>query len=233
YGWSWYLRLAMELDDWDDADARRWRENLRPLENLFVERIRDYLPLLTFPIRTGQHTDTGFALGQILDYAHAMKLRDLEQLVIDRANAYYQTDIDYPLQYEPSGHDFFSSGWNEADLMRRVLKSNEFAAWFENFIPNLDERLRDGTIEPVTVSDLTDGKLVHLAGLNLSRAWCMRAIAMSLPAAHPHRDSLLQSASAHLSAGLAYVNSGHYEGDHWLATFALYALTQSGGERNE
>jgi hypothetical protein len=140
-----------------------------------VTRITDYLPLLTFPIRTGEHPDTGFALGQILDFARAMDLPELEQLVVRRAKDFYQSDVDYPVQYEPSGHDFFSSCWNEADLMRRVLSTQEFVTWLAAYVPKLADQLRDGTIVPVAVSDLTDGKLVHLAGLNLiGRGVCGR-----------------------------------------------------------
>ncbi|XZE56879.1 DUF2891 domain-containing protein [Planctomycetaceae bacterium SH139] len=223
YGWAWLLRLAIELDGWDDPDAIAWRKNLQPLENLLVQRIEAYLPLLSFPIRTGQHPDTAFALGQILDYARLMKLAGLEQLAVDRALTFYREDIDYPVHYEPSGHDFFSSCWNEADLMRRVLTEEEFIDWLNAFLPHLASQLTDGTIAPVVVSDLSDPKLVHLAGLNLHRAWCLRSVAQSLPADHPLRGGLLTSAQAHLTAGLQYINSGHYEGDHWLATFGLYA----------
>ncbi len=223
YGWAWLLRLAIELEGWDDPDAIVWRKNLQPLENVFVQRIEAYLPLLTFPIRTGQHPDTAFALGQILDYARVMQLAGLEQLAIERALAFYRADIDYPVQYEPSGHDFFSSCWNEADLMRRVLSEGEFVAWLDAFLPHLAKQLTDGTIAPVVVSDPSDPKLVHLAGLNLHRAWCLRSVALSLPAEHQLRGALLTSAQAHLTDGLQYINSGHYEGDHWLATFGLYA----------
>lgn len=228
YGWAWFLRLAMELDGWDDPDGRRWRENLRPLETVLRTRIDAYLPLLSYPIRVGQHTDTGFALGQLLDYAEAVDQSDLAQLVADRAQAFYADDQNYPVQYEPSGHDFFSSCWNEADLMRRLLPTQEYVAWLETFVPRLSEQLADGTIEPVSVTDVTDGKLVHLAGLNLNRAWCLRSVAKSLPADHPLKEPLMKSAGRHLQAGLDYVNSGHYEGDHWLATFALYAITDAG-----
>lgn len=224
YGWAWLLRLTLELDDWDDPDAMLWREHLRPLEQVLVQRIEAYLPLLNFPIRTGEHPDTAFALGQIIDYARAMKLVQLEQLVADRARGYYRADVDYPVQYEPSGQDFFSSCWNEADLLRRVLPTAEFLEWLETFLPQLETQLTDGTIAPVVVTDPTDGKLVHLAGLNLHRAWCMRSVAQALPAEHALRGLLLSSAEAHLAAGLQYVNSGHYEGDHWLATFGLYAI---------
>lgn len=227
YGWAWFLRLTMELEGWDDPDARRWRDNLRPLEEVFKRRIRAYLPLLSYPIRVGQHTDTGFALGQLLDYARATDQPQLAALVIRRAQAFYGHDKNYPVAYEPSGHDFFSSCWNEADLMRRLLSAEQFATWLEQFIPRVQTQLKDGTIQPVQVSDITDGKLVHLAGLNLNRAWCLRAVAIALPPGHPWQTPLLASARQHLQAGVKYVESGHYQGDHWLATFALYAITET------
>ncbi|MCA9140659.1 MAG: DUF2891 domain-containing protein [Planctomycetales bacterium] len=228
YGWAWLFRLAIELDDWDDPDAVMWRNNLRPLEEVLLARTRAYLPLLTFPIRTGQHPDTGFALGQILDYARAMKLNELEVQVIGRAKEFYASDVAYPVQYEPSGHDFFSSCWNEADLMRRVLPQDKFALWLDRFVPELANQLTDGTISPVPVSDVTDPKIVHLAGLNLNRAWCLRSVAEAFEPSHPIHARLLDSATAHLQAGLGYINSGHYEGDHWLATFGLYAVERIG-----
>ncbi|MCS7465783.1 DUF2891 domain-containing protein [Stieleria sp. ICT_E10.1] len=228
YGWAWLFRLVIELDGWDDADAKRWRNNLRPLEEVLARRVKDYLPKLTFPIRTGQHTDTGFALGQILDYARAMEMPALQALVIDRANEYFATDLDYPVHYEPSGHDFFSSCWNEADLMRRVLSQQAFEDWLAKFVPRLATQLTDGTIAPVAVSDVTDPKIVHLAGLNLNRAWCLRSVASALRDDHPLKRVLVENAESHLAAGLAYINSGHYEGDHWLATFGLYAIAGVG-----
>lgn len=232
YGWAWLLRLTTELDQWDDPDAKQWRANLRPLENVLVGRTLAYLPKLTFPIRTGQHPDTGFALGQILDYAKSQNLPDLERMATDKAVEFYRSDRDYPVHYEPSGHDFFSSCWNEADLMRRVLPRDQFEAWLAVFLPNLETQLRDETIEPVSVSDVSDPKIVHLAGLNLNRAWCLRAVAESLRSDHPIRQSLLDSATQHLAAGLTYINSGHYEGDHWLATFGLYAIENVGGPQS-
>ena len=228
YGWSWLFRLVIELDGWNDADAKRWRDNLRPLEEVLAQRVKDYLPKLTFPIRIGQHTDTGFALGQILDYARAMEMPALQALVIDRAKEYFATDLDYPVHYEPSGHDFFSSCWNEADLMRRVLPAPEFEGWLARFVPELATQLTDGTIAPVAVSDVTDPKIVHLAGLNLNRAWCLRSVASALRDDHPLKRVLVKNAESHLAAGLAYINSGHYEGDHWLATFGLSAIAGVG-----
>lgn len=231
YGWAWYLRLVIELSEWDHPDARRWRENLRPLETVLVGRIGAYLPLLEFPVRTGEHPDTGFALGQIIDYARLLENPELEALAVERAKKYYFRDRDYPIRYEPSGQDFFSSAWNEADLMRRVLPAGEFEAWLDRFLPALETQLRDGTIAPVTVSDPGDGKLVHLAGLNLHRSWCMQSVAGHLDGGHRLVPWIRESADLHLQAGLRYVNSGHYEGDHWLATFALYASTLPGSER--
>ena len=231
YGWAWLMRLTMELDGWDDPDARKWRENLRPLEVVLQKRLVAYLPLLSYPIRVGQHTDTGFALAQLLDYAQALDQPELAALVTKTAKAFYANDKNYPVNYEPSGHDFFSSCWNEADLMRRLLPSREFASWLEDFVPNAKTQLTDGTIQPVVVTDVNDGKLVHLAGLNLNRAWCLRAVADALPTGHELKEPLTKSARQHLTAGVDYVNSGHYEGDHWLATFALYAITESGQVR--
>lgn len=227
YGWAWLLRLVIELDGWQDADGQRWRKNLRPLEEVIVDRLVGYLPKLSFPIRVGQHTDTGFALAQVLDYAQSTKNENLEELVVSTARRFYLADKDYPVHYEPSGHDFFSSCWNEADLMRRILPQEEFAKWLAEFLPKVQQQLTDGTITPVEVTDVTDGKLVHLAGLNLNRAWCLRSVAAALPGEHPLVEPLRISAQQHLSAGVAYVNSGHYAGDHWLATFALYAIVES------
>lgn len=226
YGWAWLLRLAVELQAWDDPEAKQWRANLRPLEEVIVKRIKAYLPLLSYPIRTGEHPDTGFALGQILDYARATENRELEELVVRRAKEYFLGDRDYPTRYEPSGQDFFSSGWNEADLMRRILEPAEFAEWFDRFMPGLARGEASPLLQPVEVTDVTDGKLVHLAGLNLSRAWCQNGIAGSLPKDDPRRELLQKVAADHTTAGLKTVFSGHYEGEHWLGTFALYTLTE-------
>ena len=231
YGWAWFLRLVMELDSWEDTDARQWRIHLQPLESVLVDRIEAYLPKLTYPIRIGQHTDTAFALGQILDYAQQMDKKKLHELVANRARNFYVGDLDYPVHYEPSGHDFFSSCWNEADLMRRVLNQQEFTTWLSKFLPKLSMQLTDGTISPVSVSDVTDPKIVHLAGLNLHRAWCLQSVAAALPVDQASCELLEKSASKHLNAGLKYINSGHYEGDHWLATFGLYAIKRVGVSR--
>ena len=228
YGWAWYLRMADELEGWDDPDGKLWRENVRGLEELLVQRTIDYLPKLTFPIRTGTHPDTGFALGQILDYSRKMKNTQLEELIVKRSRDYYLKDLDYPTRYEPSGQDFFSSCLNEADLMRRVLTAEEFGKWFDEFLPTLVDGDGGNLLVPVEVSDVTDGYIVHLAGLNLNRGWCMQGIASVLGEADPRAALLKKSAAEHAQMGYKYVFSGHYEGDHWLATFAIYLQAELG-----
>ncbi len=228
YGWAWGLRLAAELRAFDDPDARRWAENFAPLEQKLVALVKDYLPKLTYPVRTGVHPDTGFALAQILDYARCVGDAQLETLVKRRAMAFYGTDRDYPLAYEPSGEDFFSSGLNEADLMRRVLPRKDFARWLKAFWPSLRRGDTGAWGNPAEVSDLSDPKIVHLVGLNLSRAWTLQGIASALPPQDARRRELTKAAAAHAAAGLKYVFSGHYEGEHWLGTFAVYYLTGSG-----
>ena len=228
YGWAWYLRLADELETWDDEQGKKWRDNLRGLEELLVQRTLDYLPKLSFPIRTGVHPDTGFALGQILDYARTMNNEELESMIVKRARDYYLKDVNYPTKYEPSGQDFFSSCLNEADLMRRVLPQKEFVEWLDQFLPTLVNGDGGNLLVPVEVSDVTDGKIVHLAGLDLNRAWCMQGIASALPESEPRVKLLMDSASSHADTGFTYVFSGHYEGDHWLATFAIYLQARVG-----
>lgn len=225
YGWAWYLRMVDELEGWDDEDGKRWRQNLRGLEELLVKRTLDYLPKLSFPIRTGLHGDTGFALAQILDYARKLKNAELETLIVQRARDYYLSDVNYPTMYEPSGQDFFSSCLNEADLMRRVLSPEEFSEWFDKFLPALKDGDGDNLLVPVEVSDTKDGYIVHLAGLNLSRGWCMQGISSSLPVGDSRGVLLKRSAADHATMGYKYVFSGNYEGDHWLATFAIYLQT--------
>lgn len=226
YGWAWLMQLVAELDSWEDADAIRWRENLRPLENTILDRMNDYLPKLSFPIRTGIHQDTGFALGMMLDYARITKRIELETLLVRKAKEFYLKDVDYPAHYEPSGHDFFSSGFNEADLMRRILDKQNFSAWLDRFLPQLRVDELGPMMTPVEVPDVTDGHLVHLAGLNLSRAWTIKGIANALADSDPRKRILLASATSHAGAGLKYVTSGHYEGEHWLASFAVYLLSR-------
>jgi hypothetical protein len=228
YGWAWLLRLVAELHTWDDPQARQWLETLKPLENEIVALTLGYLPRLSNPIRTGVHPDTAFALGQTLDYARTVGNLELAQAVEKRSREYYMNDRNYASQYEPSGEDFFSPSLNEADLMRRILPAKDFETWLNLFLNPSDPEAHTKLLTPVVVSDLTDGKLVHLAGLNLSRAWTLDAISQTLPENGTWKDRFASSAQAHRDAGLAYVFSGHYEGEHWLGTFAVYALTGVG-----
>lgn len=152
----------------------------------------------------------------------------MEALIISRAKDFYLKDVNYPAAYEPSGEDFFSAGLNEADLMRRVLSQEEFVEWLDRFLPDLKDGKAGNLLTPVKVSDVTDGKLVHLAGLDLSRAWTLQGIASALKEDDSRTKLLTKSAAEHASVGFSYVFSGHYEGEHWLATFAVYSLTQVG-----
>jgi hypothetical protein len=225
YGWAWLLKLAEELHNWQDDDGRRWSRNLQPLAEAFAEKYLAFLPKQNYPIRTGVHPNTAFGLAFALDYARAVGNRRLESLIIERSRTYFGRDTNYPAAWEPSGEDFFSAALMEADLMRRVMGRAEFARWFHRFLPQVARNQPKALLEPAIVTDRTDPKLVHLDGLNLSRAWCMRSIATALPRNDPARRVLARSADAHARAALAHVSSGNYEGEHWLASFAVYMLT--------
>jgi len=228
YGWAWALRLAAELREWNDPDARTWTRNFAQLEQRLVAMVRDFLPRLTYPLRTGLHFDTAYALGHILDYARAVGDGGLEQLVVARIRRYFGEDREYPVNYEPSGEDFLSAGLNVADAMRRVLPREEFSQWLDGFFPGLRAGQLGSWGRAAEVSDPTDGRIIHLAGLNLSRASNMRGVQSALPTDDPRRAVLEAAIKLHETAGLKYVFSGHYEGEHWLATFAVYHLTSVG-----
>jgi len=225
YGWAWLLKLAEELDEWDDADAKRWSNNLRPLADALVARYINFLPKQNYAIRTGVHPNTAFGLAFAFDYASEVGNSQLRDLIVERCRTYFGNDEAYPAGWEPGGEDFFSPALMEADLMRRVLTPAEFQRWFFRFLPDLAKGSPRNLLTPAEVTDRTDPKLVHLDGLNLSRAWCMRNIARALPAGHPIRVALTASAAMHAQAGLAHVASGDYAGEHWLASFAVYLLS--------
>ena len=228
YGWAWLLRLAQELRAFDDPQARGWAEAIRPLESVIVEMTQEYLPKLSYPVRSGVHPDTAFALGMMIDYARATGQGDFESLLLQRARDYYGNDRDYPTHFEPSGQDFFSAGLNVADLMRRVLKPREFSVWLNRFAPGVRRARLGGWAKPAVVSDLADPQIVHLVGLNLSRAWAMRGVISALDPRDRRRQHLASAMQAHAAAGLAQVASGSYEGEHWLASFAVFYLTGAG-----
>jgi hypothetical protein len=226
YGWAWLLKLAEQLRRWDDADGRVWSANLQPLTDALVERYKKFLPRQTYPIRTGVHPNTAFGLAFALDYARVAEDRKLETLIVERSRTYFLADVSYPAAWEPSGEDFFSPSLMEADLMLRVLKPLEFRRWFNRFLPGLKVNRPKSLLTPATVADRNDPKIVHLDGLNLSRAWCMRHIAAGLPAADPVRQVLSKAAAVHATDALKHVASGDYVGEHWLASFAVYMLTE-------
>jgi hypothetical protein len=225
YGWAWLLKLAEELRGWNDEEGRKWSRNLQPLAGGFVEKYITFLPKQNYPIRTGVHPNTAFGLAFALDYAQAVGDRKLETLIRERSRTYFGRDVNYPAAWEPGGEDFFSPALMEADLMRRVMSKIEFTAWFHRFLPGIARNQPQALLQPAIVTDRTDPKLVHLDGLNLSRAWCMRSIAAALPAHDPARKVLAGSAERHAQAALPFVSSGNYEGEHWLASFAVYMLT--------
>jgi hypothetical protein len=221
YGWAWLLQLAAELHGWDDAHARRWSAALQPLTDAIVARYLAFFPKQTYPVRTGVHANTAFGFALALDYARAVGHAALEALIVERATRYYAGDRDAPAGWEPSGEDFLSPTLIEADLMRRVLPRDELARWLHGLLPH---GLPASLQQPAIVSDRSDGKLAHLDGLNLSRAWCLRAVAAALPDGHPLRPALRAAGDVHAAAGLANVATGDYMGEHWLASFAVYLL---------
>jgi hypothetical protein len=228
YGLAWLLQLCAELREWDDPQARELLANLKPLEDAAVERLTTWLPKLSHPIRIGEHNQTAFALGIVLDYARGKNDQRLSKLASDSARKFYLADKNCPLAYEPSGEDFLSPCLGEADVMRRVLPQADFAKWLTQFLPQIPETATADWL-PVAISpDPSDPKLAHLDGLNLSRAWMLEGILSSLPGGDPRRPALASTAEAQRRAGLAAVTGEHYEGGHWLGSFAVYLTTQRG-----
>jgi len=214
YGWAWLLELARELA------GTRWAGALAPCVEAIVGHLHAFLPKQRHPIRTGTHGNTAFALGLALDYARAAGDRALDALVTERALAYFAADADAPALWEPGGDDFLSPILVEADLVRRVAP--DFPAWLDRFLPTS----APGLSVPVQTTDRSDGKLAHLDGLNLSRAWCFAALANAVPDGDPRRAAFAQAHAHHAQAGLAAVGTGEYMGDHWLATFATYLVVR-------
>ncbi len=225
YGWAWLLKLAEELHSWDDAEAKEWSRNLKPLTDVIVARYLAFLPKQTYPIRTGVHPNTAFGLAFALDYARAVGHEPLRKRIEERSRAYFANDVEAPARWEPDGADFFSPSLMEADLMRRVLPPAEFRAWFHRFLPDVARGAPKNLLMPAKVTDRADPQLAHLDGLNLSRPWCMRGIAAALPPNDPARKVLAESAERHAEAALGHVATGNYAGEHWLASFATYLLS--------
>ena len=221
YGWAWLLKLDQELLKWNDPHAKQWHQNLQPLTNKIVEIWTAFLPKQTYPNRTGVHPNTAFGLVFALDWARATKNTAFESTIIQRSRDYYLSNKKIPARFEPDGSDFLSPSLEIADLMRRVLNTDEFVKWFNDFF---DKEGIDRIMEMPVVSDRTDMLIVHLDGLSLSRAWCMKGISNVLPAGHPYKKLFAETAERFLKTTLPNVTSGNYGGDHWLASFAVYAI---------
>jgi len=231
YGLAWLLQLAVELREWSEAQkdplAGELTANLRPLEQAAVERLQTWLPKLSHPVRVGEHSQTAFGLGLAIDYARNSGNGEFAELLHRKALDFYAADRDCPLAYEPSGEDFLSPCLAEADVMRRVLTGKDFAGWLRKFLPQIGDGL-DTRLRPEKSTDPSDPKLAHIDGLNLSRAWMLEGIASGLPRSDPRLGALERCAAAHGTAGLAAVTGEHYEGGHWLASFAVYLTTRRG-----
>jgi len=228
YGLAWLLRLSAELREWKDPQAERWSAILQPLEEEVARHLKVWIPKLHYPIRSGVHNQTAFSFGQIWDWANVSGDEEMKALLRDAAARFYLKDKACPINYEPNGEDFLSPCLAEADFVRRVLDSASYAAWLEQFLPGIPKKPGKVWLEPAVVTDRADPKLAHLDGLNLSRAWMLQGIAHGLPAGDKRIPALLEASKLHADAALPNVTSEHYEGSHWLGTFAVYLQSQAG-----
>lgn len=229
YGTGWLLTLAHELQTWDDPDARSWAANLEPLVEVLVTNLVNWLPVTTYPQRTGVHPNTAFALSRCYDLALRRAANGdeaLHQSILTSIERWFIDDRDYPAHYEPSGSDFLSPALTEAELVTRSLARSAVPAWLTDFLPGLASSQPPVLFEPVTVSDSTDGHIGHLHGLNLSRAWAFATLAERLPADDARVAPLLAAAERHASAALPYVSGSDYMVEHWLAVYATLLLSE-------
>ncbi|HUH25429.1 MAG TPA: DUF2891 domain-containing protein [Flavobacterium sp.] len=219
YGWAWFFKLQEELYTWkENPKAQEWYQHLKPLEDLFVARYVAYLPKLNYPIRTGTHDNTAFGMALSLEYAETVGNKTLKDAILKKATELYLNDTNCPIAYEPSGHDFLSPCLQEAWLMSKVLETAEYKSWLQQFLPQLFDTTFD--LEIGKVSDRTDGHLVHLDGLNFSRATCLFQIVKKLP----ELNHLKPVAEKHFNAAFPNISNDDYMGSHWLGSFALQAL---------
>lgn len=230
YGLAWLLKLSAELREWNDPQGKQWSTVLQPLETEAASRLKSWLPKLSYPIRSGEHDQTAFSFGLVWDWAGVTGDAQMRALLSDAARRFYLQDRHCPLSYEPSGEDFLSPCLAEADFMRRVLEPKAFGSWLSAFLPGIPQNLSGSWLQPGVVTDRSDPKLAHLDGLNLSRAWMLEGIAHGLPKNDRRVPVLLAAAAQHREAALPAVTGEHYEGGHWLGTFAVY-LTSAAGLR--
>ena len=228
YGLAWLMQLGMELREWDDPMAKVMAANLKPLEAAAKQRLSDWLPKLTNPIRIGEHNQTAFSFGLLLDSARSSGDKEFETVLVGKVRDFYLKDRNCPMAYEPSGEDFLSPCLAEADVVRRVLAPKEYQIWLTKFLPQIPANGSSAWLKPAIVTDPSDPKLAHLDGLNLSRAWMLEGIASGLPPKDVRLASIRATSAAHRAKGLAAVTGEHYEGGHWLGSFAVYLATQRG-----
>lgn len=218
YGWAWFLKLAETFHTWDDPFAREMEVTLQPLTEIIVLRFKEFLPKLNYPVRVGEHANTAFALSFAYDYANSINDRKFKDLLKSRSIDFYMKDQNCPISWEPSGYDFFSPCLEEIGIMQRVLEPDEFLEWLDQFMPQLSSS--EYSLKPGEVSDRTDGKLVHLDGLNFSRAWILYDLAYKFEK-YAHLEN---TANEHMLYSYPNVIGDSYEGGHWLASFAIYAM---------
>ncbi len=223
YGWAWLLKLYAELKSSPLDIEHNWTAHLQSLTDFIAEKYKEFLPKMVYPIRVGEHTNTAFGLSLAIDYARIVEDVEFENLIIERSKDFYLEDEACPLGWEPSGFDFISPCLQEAELMSKVLDEKGYKKWLKSFLPQLFED--DFSLEPGRVKDRTDGKLVHLDGLNFSRAWCFYSIAKSNPKISA---KCIELGDTHLKASMAHVSESDYMGSHWLASFLIYALEKRG-----
>ncbi len=228
YGLAWLLQLAAELRGWPDVDAARWSESLAPLEALAAARLSAWVEKLPVPVRSGEHSQSAFAMGLFNDWARDAGDATLATRVREHSLRLHGADHGAPVRFEPSAHDFLSPLLAEADLLRRAMPAAGFGSWLARFLPPPGGEELRRWLEPVVSPDPTDGKFAHLDGLNLSRAWMLDGVLSALPVEHPHRENLSRAARSHRDAGLEGALNPHYMGSHWLGSFAVYLLTRRG-----
>ncbi len=220
YGWAWLIKLASELHTWDNPLARQLEQNLQPLTDTVVKFYKAYLPKLRYSIRVGTHTNTAFGLSFAVDYAKTVNDTAFQNIIVQRAKDFFLNDKNYPMWWEPGGYDFLSPALEEIDIMRKVLSEKEFKKWLKGFLPEITKP--GFSLAPGEVSDRTDGHMVHLDGVNFSRAWCLYGLAKQ----YPEFNYLIPIANKHVNHSLPNLIGDDYMGGHWLASFAINALTQ-------
>lgn len=230
YGLAWLLQLSAELRSWNDPQAQQWATVLRPLETEAAARLKSWLPKLHYPIRIGEHDQTAFSFGLIWDWAGVAGDAQMRSVLGDAARRFYLNDRNCPIDYEPSGQDFLSPCLAEADFMRRVQSPAVFGRWLSSFLPGISAKAGPHWLTPAVVTDRADPKLAHIDGLNLSRAWMLEGIAQGLEKGDRRVPVLRALAARHREAALPAVTGEHYEGGHWLGTFAVYLTSGAGIE---